>query len=101
MTMNQFIVSLENEIPPNGISQLLEALWWEKNGNWTKAHKITQEIHTKDAALVHAYLHRREGDLSNANYWYRTAGESAFNGTMDEEWESLVDNFLSHRRRKK
>ena len=100
MTMSQFIVSLENEIPPNGISQLLEALWWEKKGDWTQAHEITQEIHTKDAALIHAYLHRREGDLSNAYYWYQRAGKSAFDGTMDEEWEQLVDIFLSSRRRK-
>ena len=54
-----------------------------------RRENLKEEIHTKNAALVHAYLHRREGDLSNANYWYLTAGESAFNGTMEEEWEKL------------
>ena len=61
-----------------------------------KAHKIIQEIHSKDSALVHAYLHRREGDTSNANYWYQTAGESAFNGTMEEEWEKLSISLLNN-----
>ncbi len=94
MTFDQFIESLNNENPSRNISQLLEALWWEKKGYWTKAHEITQEIHTKEAALVHAYLHRREGDLSNANYWYRTAGESPFKGTMDEELDFLSKSLL-------
>ena len=89
MNFNQFISSLGKNNPPDNLTALLLALWWEKKGDCTQAHKITQEIHTKDAALVHAYLHRCEGDLSNANYWYRTAGESAFNGTTEEEWEKL------------
>jgi hypothetical protein len=94
MTFDQFIESLNNENPLRNINQLLEALWWEKKGYWTKAHEITQEINTKEAALVHAYLHRQEGDLSNANYWYRTAGESPFKGTMDEEWDFLSKSLL-------
>ena len=91
MNFDQFISSLGKNIPPDNLTALLVALWWEKKGDWTQAHKITQKIHTKDAALVHAYLHRREGDLSNANYWYRTAGKSAFNGSMEEEWGKIVN----------
>ena len=92
MTFSQFIQSLENRTPPKEADPLLKALWWEKNGDWTQAHETTQEIHTKEASLVHAYLHRREGDLSNANYWYRTARVTPFKGTMDEEWNYLVNN---------
>ena len=91
MNINQFISSIGKNIPPDNLTTLLLALWWEKKGDWTQAHKITQEIHTKNAALVHAYLHRREGELSNANYWYQTAGESAFNGSMEEEWGKIVN----------
>jgi len=71
---------------------IIESAVVEKNGDWTQAHETTQEIHTKEAALVHAYLHRRESDLSNANYWYRTARVTPFKGTMDEEWNYLVNN---------
>ena len=96
MTLEQFIQSIEDESLPYYINPLLEALWWERHGNWVKAHKIIQEIHSKDSALVHAYLHHREGDTSNANYWYQTAGESAFNGTMEEEWEKLSISLLNN-----
>ena len=96
MTLEQFIQSIEDESLPHYINPLLEVLWWEENGVWVKAHEIIQEIHSKDSALVHAYLHRREGDTSNANYWYQTAGESAFNGTMEEEWEKLSISILNN-----
>ena len=92
MKFSQFIQSLGNRTIQKESSPLLKALWWEKNGDWIQAHETTQEIHTTEAALVHAYLHRREGDLSNANYWYRTARVTPFKGTMDEEWNYLVNN---------
>ena len=66
MNYDRFIQSLTNDFHPKGITDLLTALWWEKKGDWHKAHIITQEIHTNNAYLIHAYLHRREGDLSNA-----------------------------------
>ena len=91
MTLEQFIQSIEDESLPHYINPLLEVLWWEENGVWVKAHEIIQEIHSKDSALVHAYLHRREGDTSNANYWYRTSGESAFNGTMERRVGKIVN----------
>ena len=96
MNIHQFISSIGKNIPPDNLTALLLALWWEKKGDWTQAHKITQEIHTKNAALVHAYSHHREGDLPNANYWYRTVGESAFNDTMEEEWEKLAISLLNN-----
>ena len=63
MTYDRFTQSLTDALPPKGITDLLTALWWEKKGDWHKAHIITQEIHTNDASLIHAYLHRKEGDL--------------------------------------
>ena len=66
--------TLEQAQPPGGLSPLLQALWWDAKGNWRRAHAIAQEIETPDAAWVHAYLHRKEGDDWNAGYWYRRSG---------------------------
>ena len=94
MNYDRFIQSFTDDLPPQDITDLLTALWWEKKGDWHKAHIITQEIHTNDASLIHAYLHRREGDLSNANYWYHTAGVSVFIGDLNKEWGTLVKRLL-------
>ena len=53
----------------------MKSLWWAKKGNWEKAHNIAQDIATNDGSRIHAYLHRVEGDLGNAAYWYRRAGK--------------------------
>ena len=73
-----------------GLPPLLEALWWDARGDWDRAHAVAQGIETAEGAWVHAYLHRKEGDLSNADYWYRRAGRTRPQGTLDAEWESLV-----------
>lgn len=73
-----------------GLPPLLEALWWDARGDWERAHRVAQGIETAEGAWVHAYLHRKEGDLSNADYWYRRAGRTRPQGTLDAEWESLV-----------
>ncbi len=72
-----------------------EALQAEKNGNWDEAHRIVQDIHTSEAAWIHAYLHRKEGDQWNADYWYRRAQKPSFKGTLEEEWELLWSYFDS------
>lgn len=75
----------------SGISNpLLRAMWYDLNGNWDRAHTITQEIEGKTAARVHAYLHRKEGDQWNAEYWYRRAGVKPFTGGLDEEAEEIL-----------
>lgn len=74
---------------------LLHALWYEAHGDWERAHSIAQDIESTDAAWVHAYLHRKEGDTSNAGYWYRRAGRSLFAGSIHEEWTTLVTHLLS------
>jgi hypothetical protein len=70
-----------------------KALYIEKHGDWDKAHKIVQEIDSADAAWVHAYLHRKEGDQWNANYWYTRAGKSFCNNSPEEEWKTLWNYF--------
>jgi hypothetical protein len=95
MTIDLFESSLTSEQPPEGMSQYLTALWHDKRGGWDTAHKIVQDIETKTASRIHAYLHRKEGDESNARYWYGQAGESFPSGqTLDEEWRELVERML-------
>jgi hypothetical protein len=95
MTFDQFESSLKQQRPPEGLSPYLTALWRDGSGDWDAAHEIVQDISTKTAARLHAYLHRKEGDESNARYWYRQAGESFPSGqTLDEEWRDLVERLL-------
>lgn len=76
------------------LSPLLQALWHEAHGDWDRAHSITQNIETPDAAWLHAYLHRKEGDSSNAGYWYSRAGRAAFTGSLHAEWTALAAHLL-------
>lgn len=94
MDFETFLASTESESPPDQLSPLLKALWWDKKGDWDKAHRIAQEISTKDGSRIHAYLHRKEGDDWNAGYWYRRAGEPPFLGTLEDEWKTLTKRFL-------
>ena len=86
--------SLAENAPPAGSEPLLQAMWFERQGNWKRAHEIAQDINSDDAAWVHAYLHRREGDLPNAGYWYRQAKRPVERGDMDEEWRAIVTALL-------
>jgi len=90
MNFKTFIESLEDEQPPKGISPALTALWYDKNEAWERAHEIVQDESGGVCAAIHAYLHRKEGDNWNSDYWYRKAKRASFTGTLDEEWESLV-----------
>ena len=94
MDLAQFEESLQSATPPEGAPPLLEALWHERRGNWDRAHEIAQDIAGSDGSWVHAYLHRREGDQSNAAYWYRRAGKPVARGDLDEEWRAVVDTLL-------
>ena len=71
-----------------------QALWYDKKGDWDKAHQIVQDAGGADCAWVHAYLHRKEGDLSNAGYWYNRARHSMPQETLDTEWEQIVKELL-------
>jgi len=93
MQFEAFQASLDQSAPPAGISPALQALWYARTGDWDRSHDITQP---GGPALdwVHAYLHRVEGDLSNAAYWYRRAGKPVSTIPLDEEWTELVMVFL-------
>jgi hypothetical protein len=76
------------------VSLELQSLWHDAKGDWEKAHVIVQDLDTKEGAWVHAYLHRKEGDISNAGYWYHRAGKSTFTGTLEQEWEEITKVLL-------
>ena len=80
--------------PHPDLSVELQSLWFDFQGNWSKAHDLVDSLEGKSAARVHAYLHRKEGDQWNADYWYRRAGESRPSLSLEEEWELLVNRFL-------
>ena len=91
MTSREFHISLGDPSPPAGLPPLVAALWWEGKGNWEQAHEIAQsDENGKDAAWVHAYLHRRQGDISNAGYWYRRAGRPAATTSLEAEWAAIA-----------
>ena len=89
-----FMRSLEQADPPESITPCLKALWYDKNEDWVKAHQIAQGINTKDGSWIHAYLHRKEGDRSNAAYWYSRAGRTIPQISVSEEWKSMKGYFL-------
>jgi hypothetical protein len=80
---------------PAGLTPPLRALWHDGRGDWDAAHRIAQEDDSRDAAWVHAYLHRKEGDISNARYWYARAGRTGHRGSLEEEWRYIVGNLLT------
>jgi hypothetical protein len=95
MDRRTFEGSLTADTPPNDVSPAALALWYERRGDWTRAHEIAQEIPGHEGAWVHAYLHRREGDTANAAYWYRQAGQPVARGDLDEEWGAIVEALLT------
>ena len=86
--------SLSDAAPATTLSPPLAALWWAAKGSWDQAHKIVQDENSRDAAWVHAYLHRVEGDLGNAGYWYRQAGRPAAKDSLEAEWERIATTLL-------
>ena len=95
MNREDFNASLVHAEPPNGLSAPLLALWWDAKQNWTRAHALVDELETLDGMAVHAYLHRKGGQASNADYWYQRAGRRFRRTTLDEEWQALVEGLLS------
>ena len=71
-------------------------MWYDAKGNWDEAHDLAQEIESKSGSWVHAYLHNKEGDRSNAAYWYRKAGKPFPDKSLEEEWEEIVTFLLEH-----
>lgn len=94
MDFETFVQSLSMPQPPATVDGLLEALWWDAKGDWERAHRIAQDIPTFWGSWVHAYLHRKEGDLWNAGYWYRRAGREMPTYSLEEEWRRIVEELL-------
>lgn len=95
MTLQEFERSLSDPFPASSLSRPLKALWMEANGHWASAHELVQDDEGGDAAWIHAYLHRAEGDRSNAAYWYNRARKPFFDGTIAEEWKQIVSVLLA------
>ena len=94
MTMAEFRASLSGAAPAPDLAAPLAALWWAARGDWDQAHKIAQHEDDANSAWVHAYLHRLEGDLGNAGYWYRRAGKPVAKDSLESEWEQMVSALL-------
>lgn len=95
MLIEDFHSSIKEEQPPGELSPILLALWYDGKGNWDKAHSIVDGMPGINGAWIHAYLHRKEGDLWNANYWYNRAGKTMPDEALDSEWSKLVSHFLT------
>lgn len=94
MTLQEFRDSLAFSKPPAKLSVALAGLWWDAKGDWTKAHESAQQDEGPSGAWVHAYLHRKEGDSSNAAYWYRHAGKSPARSSLQDEWLEITTSLL-------
>jgi hypothetical protein len=94
MNFETFQQSLANAAPPEGASIYIQSLWYDGKGNWDHAHTLINDLTDKTGAWVHAYLHRKEGDVWNANYWYTKAGQRMPGYSLQQEWEELVKALL-------
>lgn len=95
MSFDEFGRSLGRASLPEGLSLPLQALWHDARGDWTRAHECAQQVPGPAGALVHAYLHRKEGDAANAGYWYAHAGRSMPDASLEEEWESIARKLVA------
>ena len=95
MTVDELKATLRSSSPPAGLSEPIVALWHDARGDWDAAHRVAQDIDGTDGAWIHAYLHRKEGDLGNAGYWYRRAGRAVASGSLEDEWTAIVSALLT------
>lgn len=95
MTVAEFRASVGAAEPPQGLSAPVQALWWDAKGEWARAHELVDELETLDGMAVHAYLHRKEGQGWNADYWYKRAGRKYHRPELEDEWEALVQGLVA------
>ena len=100
MKLDELKRTLSSEAPPDNIAGPLAGLWWAAKGDWDTSHKIVQDDESREAAWVHAYLHRVEGDDANAGYWYRKAGQSVATIPLDDEWNAIAAALLDAARKR-
>ena len=94
MDFKTFAASISDASPPSGLSDALQAMWWDAKGDWEEAHVCAQRGEDAAGMHVHAYLHRKEGDQGNAAYWYRRCRIAPFMGSLEQEWGELVEQYL-------
>jgi hypothetical protein len=94
MKFEDLIGSLNEEQPLPTLSVELQSLWWARKGNWEKAHQLAQDANSREGDWIHAYLHREEGDLGNAAYWYAQATQKTSDQDLLVEWEDIVKTLL-------
>ena len=97
VTFEVFKQSLKENNPPSDLPVLVKAMWFEGKGDWHTAHELAQDVNTRDGSWIHAYLHRKEGDLGNAGYWYSRAGRSMPTHPLETEWEFITRELLNDR----
>jgi hypothetical protein len=95
MTLEDFRNSLSKDEPPRQLDIALAALWWDGKGNWKQAHDVAGQDEGPAAAWVHAYLHRKEGDAGNANYWYTRADKQPAKVELEQEWTEIAESLLA------
>jgi len=93
MTFDEFNATVAAPGPPD-VAAPLRALWHDARGDWDRAHAVAQDIDDTTGAWIHAYLHRKEGDLGNAAYWYQRAHQPVATDSLDEEWRRIVTALL-------
>lgn len=96
MTLKELENSIQRDAEPQNLTAELTALWFEAKGDWDRAHCIVQEMSTREAMWVHAYLHRVEGDLGNSNYWYSRANKTMPRIAFREEWRQIAEALLQN-----
>ena len=94
MTLDAFEATLKDARPPK-VARALVALWHDARGDWNAAHEVAQQVEDAAGAWVHAYLHRKEGDPSNAAYWYRRAGQPVAHDALEDEWRRITTALLA------
>lgn len=94
MTYDEFILTIENDELPSNLPLYLQALWYDAKGDWHTAHSLIDALNDKNSCRVHAYLHRKEGDIWNADYWYRRSDTGRPSGSLEDEWKDVATGLL-------
>ncbi|MEO6219877.1 MAG: hypothetical protein ABIO81_05575 [Ginsengibacter sp.] len=94
MNLSLFKESLSGNKPPQNLSVYLNALWYDAKGEWDSSHKLIQDVADNNASWIHAYLHRKEGDMGNADYWYHCAGKEKPDLSLEKEWEEIATSLI-------
>lgn len=92
MKIEEFVRQTPQQI--KGYSLALQALWYDYQEDWHQSHQLIDHESEKNCTWVHAYLHRKEGDLSNARYWYRRSGKSESKLSLAEERQKIAEALL-------